>query len=139
MAETTPKTAPADRKKAAPSAAEKKKQEQALSEFLASGVDFEPFIIDAGDGVEWRFNPDPMPGSIAQLRASLVRVEAAESATDLDALDAAFGDVVGAIRSLLLDEAQRDEFPRPNYGMRALTFFALHLTAGKTGLPTEPA
>lgn len=127
--------APADRQAKGPTPAELKRQREAVAEFLSTGIDFTPFTVDAGDGIEWGFKPDMMPGDVEALRLGMKAVD--EARADIAGLDAAFQGLVATIRDLLVDEAQQAEFPRPIYGMNAITWFAMTLIGGRSGFPTE--
>lgn len=128
---------PNDRKpSAAEKAAQEKKQREAISELMSSGVDFTPFTIDVGDGTIWSFKPDMMPADIEQLRSAMVAV-GKTSETGGEGLQEAFDGLIEAVRSCLMDEKEKKAFPKPMYGTNALTFFAMSLIAGRTGFPTE--
>lgn len=146
VAKKTP-AVPQDRK---PSAADrkaeeaaKKQQEKVMADFMSAGLDFTPLTIDAGDGLEWQFVPDLMPPNIQRLRAAVQRLHASnnevlETGDGGDTLQEAFDELVEACRQCLEpDLPQPAEWPRPNYGIKALLWFAMHLIQGKTGFPTE--
>jgi len=126
---------PADRQPKKPSAAQLKKQQEAMANFLAAGLDFTPFTIDAGDGIEWKFKADTMPSDLARLRNALVAME--DAGSDVDLLAAAFDAAIEAIHSLMLDKKQVPEFPQPTYGTQAVIWFLMNLISGKNGFPTE--
>lgn len=123
---------PADRK---PSAAEKKKSQEALASFLGTGLDLSPFTIDPGDGNEWRFVPDLMPHQMSMLRSDMVALE--KAGEDLGAIEGAFDKLMNTIRDLMIDEDQKKKWPAPGYGIRAAIWFAMTLIAGRTGFPTS--
>lgn len=119
----------------ATAAKEKKEQQEALAELMSTGVDFSPFTIDAGDGKEWSFNPDPMPSDSQALINAMNGLHKAMS--EQEDAEEAFGALVEAVRSRLLSEEQREEFPLPIYGTNAMLFFAMHLATGRDGFPTQ--
>lgn len=130
---------PQDRKNAKPTKAElqrqDKQQRKVVAEFMSSGIDFSPFTVDAGDGVEWEFSPDPMPADTERLRKGMNDLREASEAGE--GIQEAFDELTGAIRDRLVNEKQKKEFPKPIYGQNALMFFALHLATGRDGFPTE--
>lgn len=132
---------PQDRKSAKPTKAEQqrmdKRQREVVAEFMSSGIDFSPFTIDAGDGVEWEFTADPMPAETEKLRQGMTALDAAAKAGE--GLQEAFDSLVGAIRDRMIHDKQKKEFPKPVYGQNAIMFFALHLATGRDGFPTEEA
>lgn len=111
-----------------------KEQDQMLAEFMSTGINFEPFTIDAGDGVEWAFSPDPMPADTERLSSGMKALQEASQEADGKKLEAAFDSLIDAIRDRLVDEKQKAEFPKPHYGMNATMFFALHLATGRDGM-----
>lgn len=135
QAKPAPAKKPADHQQKKPSAAAMKKQQEVMASFLAAGLDFTPFTIDAGDGIVWKFKPDTMPSDLARLRNALLEME--NAGHDVDKLAAAFDQGIEAIRAMMVDEEQRPQFPAPVYGTKAVIFFLMHLIAGKTGFPTE--
>ena len=136
MAETA-KAVPQDRKAPA-----KKKndttaqQKKVLAEFMASGIDFTQFTIDPGDGIEWGFKPDPLPTETTAIQKAMEALEASTKEEGGD-VNAAFDVLVEAIRAVIIDPKQAEEFPKPLYGTNAILFFAMHLIAGRSGFPTE--
>lgn len=135
-----PAKKPQDRKPSA--AAERKRQEQLSAEFMSAGLDFSPYTIDAGDGLEWQFVPDMFPANIERLRVALRALQAAAAGIGEDAdmtdFEAAFDSLADAISACFMPGVdQPAEWPQPIYGIRALSWFAQKLFEGKTGFPTE--
>lgn len=111
------------------------KQKEALAKLMETGLNFEPFTVDAGDGVVWEFTPDPMPAQTEALISAFRKAE--KAASDLSGMDEAFAELFDVIRSRLIHKKQQEEFPRPLYGQNAAMFFAMHLATGRDGFPTE--
>lgn len=129
---------PADHQKKQPTKAQvDKQQREVLEKFMSTGIDFSPFTIDPGDGTEWSFKPDPMPSDTERLRKAMNSLQRA--VTSGEGAQEAFDELAEGIRSMLIDDKQKKEFPKPNYGQNALMFFAIHLATGRDGLPTEGA
>lgn len=128
-------TTPQDHKKKKETPAELKRKQQMAAEFMSTGIDFTPFTIDAGDGVEWEFVPDPMPAQTEALSKAMAGVsEAAEAGEgSVEAYEA----LIEAIKAMMVNEKQKKEFPLPIYGTKAYMFFALNLATGRDGFPTE--
>lgn len=134
-------TTPQDRKPKAQTKAQAakldKQQREMLANMMSTGIDFSPFTIDAGDGVEWKFSPDPLPaqteGLIKAMQGASEAVQAREGMAE------AFDELTNLIRDRLIDEEQKREFPKPIYGTQALMFFAMHLATGRDGFPTDEA
>lgn len=119
---------------------EQKKAQQMLADMLSAGLDLSDFTIDAGDGVEWHFTPDPMPADTARLMRALDAFEASTKSVAEEGMDPvleATDELVESIRARMTVEKQKEEFPLPRYGTKALQFFALHLATGRDGFPTE--
>lgn len=132
---TAPKS-PSDRQ---PTKAEQekaqKRQREMLNDFMSSGLNFTPFTIDAGDGIEWKFTPDPMPEETERMVAAMRAVD--ETTRKQQGTKEAYAELLEAIKDRLMDPKQKKEFPHPLYGQNALVFFALHLTTGRDGFPTK--
>ena len=131
---------PQDRKTTQPSAAELKRQTQAIAKFMSTGLDFRPFTIDVGDGITWSFKPDLMPGDTERIREGMKMIDAASKSGE--GMQEAYDVLVAAVQSCLLETQQSkslsvEDFPQPVYGTNAVMFFAMHLLAGRTGFPTE--
>lgn len=113
-----------------------KKQQEEIRKFMSTGLDFTPFELDAGDGVVWKFSPDPQPSDTERLSKAMSALEEAQGGEG-GSLQAAFGELVEAIKDRIMDEKQREQFPLPVYGANALMWFSLHLATGRDGFPTE--
>lgn len=114
-----------------------KKQEESVKEFMSTGIDFTPFVLDAGDGVEWEFTPDPMPAQTEALSKAMNAVSAASSSDTKEGLQDAYNDLIEQLKARLMNDEQRADFPKPYYGQSALTWLSLHLATGRDGFPTE--
>lgn len=137
---TDPKQ-PAPRKPAAKKAVDDKSQMEAVRSLMATGLDFTPHVIDAGDGIEWAFKPDPGPADTDRMREAMNELNLAQEALqagDLTVkLQPAFDALMDAIRDRLISDEDKASFPQPTYGINAAMFFSLHLTYGRSGFPTE--
>lgn len=134
-------TTPQDRKTKAPTKAQSakldKQQREMLANMMSTGIDFSPFTIDAGDGVEWKFSPDPLPAQTEGLIKAMQG--ASEAVQSREGMAEAFDELTNLIRDRLIDDEQKKEFPKPIYGTQALMFFAMHLATGRDGFPTDEA
>lgn len=116
---------------------EERRQREMIAELMSSGIDFSPFTIDAGDGVEWEFTPDPMPADTEMLRKAMT--DMGEASQNGEGIQGAFDDLIKVIKARMVDEKQKKEFPRPIYGINAIMFFAIHLATGRDGFPPAEA
>lgn len=122
---------------AASQKAAQKKADEAMTAYLDTGLDFTPFTIDVGDGIEWGFKPDLLPADLSNLSRALKGLDTASNDSgDLDGMAAAFETLASALRDMLIEDDQKVEFPKPMYGIRALTFFGVRVVKGRTGFPT---
>lgn len=144
---------PQDRQAKAPTKAQQKTEEQKrkeqnrrLRELMDTQLDFSPFTIDAGDGVEWSFNPDPMPSETESLQRAMRAVDENQKQvkageTPDKSLTEVFDELTEATREYLLEEKQKKAWPKGghgrNYGLQALMWFAMHLATGRDGLPLD--
>lgn len=136
-AQTSDKPAQSARPKAPNQRDAEKRQQEMAEEFMRTGVDFSPLMLDAGDGNEWEFTPDPMPAQsqrLSEVMMSISQVTTGQAEGDLVALYDEFTD---AIRDRLASEKDRKRFPLPNYGTSALMWFGMRLATGRDGFPTE--
>ena len=146
-AKKTPAKTPAKPQDRQPSRAalqrEEKKRQQMVAEYLAAGLDLSDFTIDAGDGIEWHFTPDPMPAETAAMVRAMDALEKAgqdiEGIDDFDRIEEATNDLIALIQKRMTIDKQRKEFPKPNYGAKAIQWFAMHLVTGRDGFPTVEA
>lgn len=144
MAETSASTKeqspkkPQDREPKAKSPAQverenQKRQQDSINRLMTSGVNFDPFVLDVGDGVKWNFSPDPMPAQTERLSSAMTALgDPGEGG-----LQAAFNELSEALRDVLMDDDQRKQFPLPRYGSNSIMYFALHVVTGRDGFPTE--
>lgn len=112
-----------------------KRSREIVAEMMSTGIDLSPFTVDVSDGIAWAFNPDPMPADTERLRKAMDAIS--KSAESMQGAQEAFDELVDALRGLIIDEQQRKDFPKPNYGQKALMFFAMHAATGRDGFPTE--
>lgn len=115
---------------------QEKKQQDQLRNFMSTKLDFSPFTLDVGDGVSWGFSPDPSPAETSRLSKAMEAISEA-SGGGAEELEVAYAAILDAIKARIIDEKQRKEFPKPEYGTQALMWFGLHLATGRDGLPTE--
>lgn len=101
----------------------------AVEKMLRTPLNFDPHVIDAGDGIEWKFVADPSPTQTEELRLAFnVLQEKLESGAGLkDAYDH-LGKVIS---TWLIKGSNKQTFPRPNYGVNALLWFAFKLQLGR--------
>lgn len=139
MAASTPaKKKPTTASKSSTEAERRKaerEQQEVVKKFLETGVDFTPLTLDAGDGVEWNFTPDPQPAETERLSEAMKSLHEAQS--NGDSIVEPYEALKEAIRDRIMDADQREEFPKPYYGVNAIMWFAMRVATGRDGFPTE--
>lgn len=110
-------------------------------EVVSVGIDFSPIPVDIGDGVIWKFHPDPDPAVWDNLQTVLMGFQQTQDVSDEDAAQVKIKPLLeklhGALGQLLLDKEQKDKWAKTSYGLLPLQRLAQVIMEQLTGFPTN--
>lgn len=102
------------------------------------GIDFRPIPVDLGDGIEWEFHPDPSPQQWSALVNALKGfTKFGDDDFGGEAFEKALSELTAAMAESLVDEKQKKEWIKKQYGIGPQQAISNALMEQWTGFPTS--